>query len=92
MLQIDSVIELNIKLINPFPEEKVIWSDSYEITFSKIQKLYKEVTRNVALKINQAVLPGEESLLAASSTVNSVAYQATLMGKYFLGIYESGWI
>lgn len=85
MIRIDTVIELNIKLINPFPEEKLLWSHSYQITMSEILKLYKEVTRNVALKINNVILPSEEKLLNSSYMVNSEAYESMLMGNYFLG-------
>ena len=85
MIRIDTVIELNIKLINPFPDEKLLWSHSYQINISEIIKLYKEVTRNVALKINDVILPSEEKFLESSFMVNSEAYEAMLMGKYFLG-------
>lgn len=85
LIRIDSSLELNVKLVNPFPEEKLVWSDSYQFSLGEVQKLFHEVTRNVALKVNQVLLPMEEKMLASSTEINPEAYQSLLMGKYYLG-------
>jgi len=81
---IDTLIQLNLKLFNTVPNEELLWSHSYETTVNNIPNLYKEVTKNVALKINNVLLPGELELLAATRPVKPGAYEALLQGMYHM--------
>ncbi|MFY0654653.1 MAG: hypothetical protein JXQ96_21645 [Cyclobacteriaceae bacterium] len=83
--RIDTVIELRINLINAFPDELVLWNHSYTTSLNELPNLYKEVTKNVALKINKALLPQEEAKLEPARVPNPGAYEANLRGGYYMG-------
>lgn len=85
LTRIDTLIELRINLVNAFPDELVLWNHSYSTSLSGLPNLYKEVTKNVALKINKALLPEEEQKLEPKRVPNPGAYEAALRGTYYMG-------
>lgn len=86
LTRIDTLIQLRIKLIDAFPNELVIWNHSYTTSIDELPNLYKEVTKNVALKINNALLPKEELKLQPKRVPNPGAYEAYLRGGYYMGL------
>jgi len=82
--RIDTVIELRINLINA-SDELVLWNHSYTATINELPNLYKEVTKNVALKINNVLLAEEEQKLKPKRVPNPGAYEASLRGAYYMG-------
>ncbi len=85
LTKVDTLIQLRIKLIDAFPNELIIWSHSYTTSIDELPNLYKEVTKNVALKINNILLPEEEEKLKPQRTPNPGAYEASLRGGYYTG-------
>jgi len=85
LTRIDTVIELRINLISAFPDELVVWNHSYSTSLSELPNIYREVTKNVALKINKILLPQEEQKLQPQRTPNPGAYEAYLRGSYYTG-------
>ncbi|MGB5204827.1 adenylate/guanylate cyclase domain-containing protein [Eudoraea sp.] len=83
--RIDTIIELRINLIKAFPDEQVLWNHSYTTSLNELPNLYKEVTKNVALKINKALRPEEEQKLQPKRVPNPGAYEAFLRGSYYMG-------
>ncbi len=83
--RVDTLIMLRINLIDAFPNELVVWNHSYTISIDELPNLYKEVTKNVALKINNALLPEEELKLQPKRVPNPGAYEAYLRGGYYIG-------
>ncbi|WP_425390931.1 hypothetical protein [Ekhidna sp.] len=86
LTRIDTVVSLNIKLINIFPEESVLWSHSYEGHFGKIPNLFREVTKNVAIKLNKVISPEQEKRLSSNRTFDPSAYEAYLRGTFYTGL------
>jgi TolB-like protein len=81
----DSTVDLRLKLVNVFPEEKTLWSESYSARFNELPKLYRAVTENVAREINQVLTPAEEQRLSTNDSVDGGAYKAYLKGRYYTG-------
>lgn len=81
----DTITELTIKLINPFPEEKIIWLNSYGISIPQISQLYNEVTTNLISKINNINLPASEINKTSTSKINSEAWEYYQLSTYFVG-------
>jgi len=83
--RVDTVIELRINLVSAFPDELVVWNHSFSASLGELPNLYKEVTKNVALEINNVLLPKEEQKLQPQRTPNPGAYEAYLRGTYYMG-------
>ncbi len=85
LTRIDTTISLQMKLIRAFPEESILWTSSYEVSLGAIPNLFREVTKNVALKINNTITPEQEEKLSPQPILNSASYEAYLRGGYYLG-------
>jgi class 3 adenylate cyclase/TolB-like protein len=83
--RVDTDIELTVKLFKTVPNENLIWTQSYNSTLGNLPNLYKEVTKNIAEKINDALLPEEAMQLRPKRPINPGAYEAYLRGKYYMG-------
>ncbi len=86
LTRIDTIIQLRVNLINAFPNELMVWNHSYTTSIDELPNLYKEVTKNVALKINNVLLPEEELKLQPKRVPNPGAYEAHLRGGYYIGL------
>lgn len=78
-------IRFQIKLINAFPEERQIWSQTFNVDMSNILNLYSRITQNIANEIQLTLSPEEISRLDKKRKVNPKAYEAYLKGKFHMG-------
>ncbi|MFY0689293.1 MAG: hypothetical protein JXQ90_19135 [Cyclobacteriaceae bacterium] len=85
LTKIDSLVEIRIKLISAYPEEIILWDHAYSVYENELPNLYREVTRNVAGKIGDALVAESELQLAPQRVPNPGAYQAFLRGSYYTG-------
>ena len=85
LTRLDTTISLQMKLIQAYPEESILWTASYEVSLGAIPNLFREVTKNVALKINKAITPEQEQKLSPQPAVSSASYEAYLRGAHYLG-------
>jgi adenylate cyclase len=79
----DSVC-LRVKALSAYPEEKQIWVHDFKVEKSQILSLYNRVTKDIAYRINVALTPQEEKLLAEARSVDNEAYDAYIKGKLYL--------
>jgi len=93
-LAVDAVVEtevmclgdticLQVRVLTPFPEEKLLWTSDYREEKSQILGLYNRVTRQIANEVRIELSPEEERVLNKSRTVNKEAYDAYLMGLFY---------
>lgn len=75
-------VELSLKLFNAFPEEKMIWSATYESPIGELPNLYKKVTRSVANELAQRISPAVSKILNENKSYHPDAYEAYLKGIY----------
>ncbi len=66
------------------PDEEQLWLAEYRVEKSQILNLNNEITRQIADEIMVELTPEEERLLSKSRTVDREAYDAYLMGSYYL--------
>jgi len=78
----DSVC-LQIRVVTPFPEEKLIWMGEYKEDKKDILTLYNRVTKQIADEIKISLTPYEEEVLAETRTINIEAYDLYMRGRYF---------
>lgn len=86
LLSAEDIIQVQIKLINVFPEELQLWSQTYEASLDDLLNVYGEMTQSIAKEVNVTLSPEEEILLKKSRTVDPLAYEAYLKGKYSMGL------
>jgi len=79
----DSVC-LRLKALSAYPEEKQLWVQDFKVEKSQILSLYNIVTKDMADRINVALTPQEEKLLAEARLVDNEAYDAYIKGKLYL--------
>lgn len=77
-------IRLHLKLYEAYPEEKQIWSQTFDSDLGNIFNLYSEVTKKVAEEVRITLSPDQQTNLTIKRTVNPEAYQAYLNGKFHI--------
>jgi TolB-like protein/Tfp pilus assembly protein PilF len=93
-LAVDAVVEtevmclgdticIQVRVITPFPEEKLLWTADYREDKSQILNLYNRVTRQIADEVRIELSPDEERVLNEARTVNKEAYDDYLMGLFY---------
>jgi len=93
-LAVDAVVEaqvmclgdsicLQVRVMTPYPEEKLLWVADYKEEKDQILNLYNQVTRQIAAEVKVELTPDEEQMLHRKRTVNAEAYDAYLMGRYY---------
>lgn len=81
----DTITELTVKLINPFPEEKTIWLNTYSVSIPQISQLYNEVATSLISKINDVNLPSNQTNKTSYKKINSEAWEYYQLATYFVG-------
>lgn len=76
---IDS-IRVNVQLIQPFPKEKHIWSNSYNQKVENILQLISKISNDIANEVNTVMIPGKKFSLV--NKVNATAYDLYLKGLH----------
>lgn len=86
MLSVDEIIRIQLKLINAFPDEQQLWSQTFNTDLSNILDLYNRVIKNIANEIQLTLSPEQKTQLSESKEVNPEAYKAYLRGMYNLSL------
>jgi len=71
---------LQVKVITPYPEEKVLWVEDFMVDKSQILNLYSRIISKVADELKVNLTLQEETLLADSRIIDPDAYDAYLKG------------
>jgi TolB-like protein/DNA-binding winged helix-turn-helix (wHTH) protein/Tfp pilus assembly protein PilF len=93
-LNVDSILEgsiirendevrVTVQLLDG-PNDRHIWSESYERPLHGVLNLQREVAEAVTRQIRITLTPEQEARLNAARTVDPEAYEAYLRGRYFL--------
>lgn len=72
---------LQVRVITPYPEEKVIWVGDFMEDKSQILNLYNRIISDVVHELKVNLTLQEETLLADSRIVDPDAYDAYLIGS-----------
>ena len=83
---------LQVKVITPYPEEKVLWVGDFMEDKSQILNLYNRIISKVADELKVNLTLQEETLLAESRIIDPDAYDAYLKGRSYLDIFgQESW-
>jgi TolB-like protein/Tfp pilus assembly protein PilF len=75
---------VQVRVITPYPEEKLLWVEDYMEDKSQMLNLYNRITKQIADELRVNLTQQEETLLAESRMVDPEAYDAYLNGIYHL--------
>ncbi len=82
VMYIDNEITLQLRLIDVYPEENVVWAESCSSDFTNILGLHRDIASDIAEKMNLGMSPEEWEQFPAARQVNLESYQAYLRGMY----------
>jgi adenylate cyclase len=75
-------INIQVSLINAFPEEEILWIGDFKEEKSQLLNLYNHITKMIADKVNIELTSEEENLLKESRTVDPEALVAYMKGQF----------
>jgi len=92
-LDVDAIVEgsvvkssnhvwIQIQLIKPMPEETSLLAQSYDREMADIMTMHREITRDIANRIEVQLSAGVKSHLLDTGKVNPEAYEAYLKGQF----------
>ncbi len=76
-------VRVTVQLLDG-PDDRHIWSESYERPLHGVLNLQRELAEAVARQIRITLSPEQQARLNASRTVDPEAYEAYLRGRYYL--------
>jgi len=92
-LNVDAVVEgtvhrvgdsvrIRVQLIEVLPEERNLWTQTYDRAMTDVLVMYREMARAIADKTRVKLTPQEEIQLASTRQVNPEAYEAYIKGRF----------
>ena len=75
-------VRIRVELIDALPEERNIWTQTYDRPMTDVLVMYSEMARSIAGRMQVKLAPQEETRLAAARQVNPEAYEAYLQGQF----------
>jgi TolB-like protein/Tfp pilus assembly protein PilF/predicted Ser/Thr protein kinase len=76
-------VRIRLALIDTLPEERNLWTETYDRPMSDVLIMYGEMARTIAGKIRIRLAPKEEMRLSSARRVDPEAYQAYLKGMFY---------
>ncbi|MEN8156776.1 MAG: helix-turn-helix domain-containing protein [Bacteroidota bacterium] len=86
VLSIGESIKVQLKLIRALPEEKQLWTQTYDVDLTNILKLYSQIIKEIAGEIKLNLTPAQQSRLDGKRAVHPESYKAYLLGMYNLNL------
>jgi len=86
VLSFGDSVTLQLRLIQVYPEENVVWAESCSSDFTNILKLHNGIASNIAEKMNLELSPEEKEHFPAPHEVHPESYKAYLRGMYQLNL------
>jgi TolB-like protein len=80
----DEGMRLLIQLIQLIPEEKEIWSDTYDLDLGNSLNMYRDIAKQIAKNIKADVTPQEQTYLNTNRPVNAELYKKYLQGVFYM--------
>lgn len=83
IMKFGDTVQLNLKLIEAFPEERTIWGHLFEQPITDVYTMYNEISKQVAAKLGLTLTDHEKTVLSTARKVDPEAYQAYLKGMFY---------
>jgi serine/threonine protein kinase/Tfp pilus assembly protein PilF len=80
--RLDGSVRIRLELIKAVPEERNLWTETYDRAMTDVLIMYAEMARAIAGKMQIKLAPQDETRLAGARPVNPEAYDAYLNGLF----------
>lgn len=77
-------VNLQLRLVQAFPDERLIWAQNYKSNIINLQRLYNNIAGQIVSKIGFELTPDNLVKLPSPGQVNLNAYKAYLRGMFLL--------
>jgi TolB-like protein/Flp pilus assembly protein TadD len=84
VINVGDSINLKLRLVQAFPDEKLIWASNYKSDIINSEKLYNNVAGQIIKKIGFDITPENIVKLPTPRKINPVTYATYLRGMYYL--------
>jgi serine/threonine protein kinase/Flp pilus assembly protein TadD len=82
--QVGENVSIRVRLIDPLPEERNLWEETYDQVMTDVLMMHSEIARTIAQEIKVAVTPQEEANLTSARQVNPETYETYLKGNFHM--------
>ena len=82
----EAQLEIQISVIDAFPEEKYLYNSSFSQSFEELTSIYSEIINNILKTLEVKVTAQEEKTLSAWPKANSEVRRACARGLYHLNL------
>ena len=82
--QVGEKVRIRLQLIDVLPEERNLWTQTYEKAANDVKVMYNEMARTIAENIHVKLTANETTRFAGAPQVNPQAYEAYLKGMSHL--------
>jgi eukaryotic-like serine/threonine-protein kinase len=80
--RVDDTVRIRLELIKALPEERNLWTETYDRAMADVLVMYSEMALAIAGKMQVKLAPQEKARLASARQVNPEAYDAYLKGQF----------
>jgi TolB-like protein len=77
-------VSIRVRLIDALPEERNLWTQTYERAMTDVFVMYSDVARAITREIKVKLTPQEETRLASARQIDPETYAAYLKGMFYL--------
>ena len=84
VLNVSDSINLQLRLIQAYPDEKLVWTRIYKSDLSNIFKLHHDIANEIAGKIGIDLTPENLATLTTPQKINPETYKLYVRGMYNL--------
>jgi len=77
-------VHMQVQLIQAVPEERHLWTDTYDRDVGKVLAMHADVARAIAQELEIALTPDQEERLATTGEIDPATYEAYLRGMFSL--------
>ena len=75
-------VRIRVELIDALPEERNLWTQTYDRAMADVLVMYSEMARAIAGRMQVKLAPQEETRLSGTRRINPEAYEAYLQGQF----------
>jgi len=80
----DKGMRLLVQLLQLVPEERELWSKTYDLDLSNSLNMYRDITKQIVKYVKADITTQEKTYLNTSRPVNSELYRKYLQGVFFM--------
>jgi TolB-like protein/tetratricopeptide (TPR) repeat protein len=77
-------VRIQVRLIQAVPEERLVWSETFDAEIQNVLAMHGEVARSIAREVRVDLTADEQTRLATPAPVDPATYEAYLRGMHAL--------